>query len=505
MKTRQNKLKRGLMTLVALTFIMVVANSSLADLVMGPNGNMYEVVIAPGIEVGDADAAAFGSELCGMPGHLATITSSQEDSFLESIRAAATAAVWDMTVEGMKQEFWVGGYQDWQNPVPGVLDADWHWINGDGDIIIGDTYTNWIDWPDPQTDEPSDGWDGDVPGTSPGVEDNTENHLAIGIQGNFGWNDESDGGALSNILGYIVEYESTFPVSGKACVHFAGQSGPVPDFDNGETYVSIPPFIEVCGGGTLSICATGKWNHWWNIDEGTGPDGFDASAALTQDQYDDLGISLLSTNLNMLVGVFLTDDPPDPFALPVSNSDPTAPLLQQAFPIGSSMDNIAVPPGATRLFFGLHDEYQWSDNVGQVSVTVTTIPTIVDIDIKPTSCPNPLNVKSKGVLSVAILGSEGFDVFSIDVDSICLAGVHPIRSSYEDVSTPATEDECECTTEGPDGYLDLTLKFDTQEIVTALGEVPDGEVLLLTLTGLNLCGAPMEGTDCVVIIAKDKK
>jgi len=130
-----------------------------------------------------------------------------------------------------------------------------------------------------------------------------------------------------------------------------------------------------------------------------------------------------------------------------------------------------------------------------------------EIDIKPNTCPNPLNVKSKGLLPVAVLGSEDFDVIDIDPASIRLEGVAPIRSSYKDVSTPApdTEDECECTTQGPDGYLDLTLKFDTQEILTAIGAVAlsDGELLALLLTGEveDIDGKPIEieGTDCVVI------
>jgi hypothetical protein len=503
MNNRQDRLKRALTTLVALTFILVVPNSSLAELVMGPNGNMYEVVIDPGIFVGDAGTAASGSELCGTPGHLATITSEEEDLFLESIRAAAAAAVWDQTNDGAKQEFWVGGYQDDNS---GDVDTDWHWVNDDGDIIIGATYTNWIDWPE-GVDEPSDGWDGD-PGQTAGTEDNTENHLAIGIGGNFGWNDESDGGADYNILGYIVEYDrstsaSTIPVSGEACVHFAGQSGPVPDFGWNETDASIPPFIEVCGGGTLSISAAGTWGH----PPLSGPNGYGVSE-LTLEQYDDLGISLLTADLNMLVGVFLTDDPPDPGATPPSltfGDDMTSPELQQAFVIGSSLSDIQVPSGATRLFFGLHDGYEWSNNTGEVEVEVMfTSAVLADIDIKPTSCPNPLNLKSKGVLPVAIVGSESFDVFSVDVASLCFAGVSPIRSSYEDVTTAAPAD-CECTTEGPDGYFDLTLKFDTQEIVAALGEVNDGDVLPLTLFGVNVCGVPIQGTDCVVIIANDEE
>jgi hypothetical protein len=491
------------MTLVALTFILIVPNGSVAELVMGPNGHIYEVVIAPDIFVADAETAASGSELCGMPGHLATITSEQEDLFLESIRAAAVAAVWDQTNEGAKQEFWVGGYQD---PGSSDVDENWHWVNDEGDIIIGATYTNWIDWPESQTDEPSDGWDGDVPGTTPGVEDDTENHLAIGIQGNFGWNDENDGAAFSNILGYIVEYvpsipASAIPVNGKACVYFAGQSSPVPDFGYNETDVSIPPFIEVCGGGTLSISAMGLWNHWPDIYAGTGPEGYGGNYTANVQYVEFGGISSAIAPSNALVGVFLTDDPPDPGAQPASNSDPTTPELQQAFVIGSGLSGIQVPPGATRLFFGLHNAFEWSNNVGEVMVKVTAL---ADIDIKPASCPNPLNVNSKGVLPVAILGSEYYNVFCIDIASICLAGVHPIRSSYEDVSTPAPG-ECECTTEGPDGYLDLTLKFKTQEIAALLGGFQDGDVLPLTLTGLNIFGTPIAGTDCVVIISKDKE
>ncbi|MHC4336466.1 MAG: hypothetical protein ACYSTG_00750, partial [Planctomycetota bacterium] len=103
-------------------------------------------------------------------------------------------------------------------------------------------------------------------------------------------------------------------------------------------------------------------------------------------------------------------------------------------------------------------------------------PIAVVVDIKPGSCPNPLNVKSKGVLPVAILGSEDFDVNAVDVASIRLAGVAPIRGSYEDVGAPVIDaNDCNCTEDGPDGYLDLTLKFKTQEIVEPIGEVNDGD------------------------------
>jgi len=131
----------------------------------------------------------------------------------------------------------------------------------------------------------------------------------------------------------------------------------------------------------------------------------------------------------------------------------------------------------------------------------------VAVDIKPGSCPNPLNLASRGVLPVAILGSDDLDVNTIDVASIRLAGVAPVRSSYEDVAAPVSDgNECDCTVAGPDGHTDLTLKFKTQQIVeqivNLLGELVDGELLVLNLAGALSDGTPIEGTDCIVLVGK---
>lgn len=134
----------------------------------------------------------------------------------------------------------------------------------------------------------------------------------------------------------------------------------------------------------------------------------------------------------------------------------------------------------------------------------------IPVDIKPTSCRNPLNVKKKGVLSVAILGTDDFDVTQVDLSTVQLAGVVPVRSSFEDVATPFEPytgkiDAFDCTTDGPDGYLDLTLKFDARTIIEALGDVENGDVLLLHLTGNLLAefgGRKIKGEDVVVILNK---
>ncbi len=147
--------------------------------------------------------------------------------------------------------------------------------------------------------------------------------------------------------------------------------------------------------------------------------------------------------------------------------------------------------------------------LSSVESAVVSCSITVDIDIKPGSCPNPLNVKSKGVLPIAILGTGDYDVTAIDPTSIRLAGVEPLRSGYEDVATPVSDsNDCNCTTDGADGFLDLTLKFATQRIVEAIGDVNDGDVRVLTLTGVLYdpvpFETPIEGTDCIVIRGRHK-
>jgi len=145
---------------------------------------------------------------------------------------------------------------------------------------------------------------------------------------------------------------------------------------------------------------------------------------------------------------------------------------------------------------------------------VVVIPGIsVYVDIKPGSFPNPLNLKSQGLIPVAICGTADFDVTTIDPQTIRLTregvedGVAPIRWSYEDVATPYTGEPCGGHELGGDGYLDLTLKFKTQELVATLGlNAFKGEVIVLILTG-NLKeehgGTPIRGQDCVWILNVD--
>ena len=64
--------------------------------------------------------------------------------------------------------------------------------------------------------------------------------------------------------------------------------------------------------------------------------------------------------------------------------------------------------------------------------------------------------------------------------------------------------ECGCHSKKKDGYVDLSLKFKTQEVIEALGEVVDGETWMLHLTGNLNDGTQIEGTDCILIKKKGK-
>lgn len=163
----------------------------------------------------------------------------------------------------------------------------------------------------------------------------------------------------------------------------------------------------------------------------------------------------------------------------------------------------------------------------QKYISIGSMP--VYVDIKPGSCPNPLNLTPyyhmevvanindsysgtakvkpeypgviKAVLPAAILGTADFNVLTIDPETVQLEGVSPLRWSTYDVSTPVDPDAelCECTTQGPDGFSDLTLKFDKTAIIHALGEVTSGDIIPLILTGELYDGTPIDGQDCVII------
>ena len=83
--------------------------------------------------------------------------------------------------------------------------------------------------------------------------------------------------------------------------------------------------------------------------------------------------------------------------------------------------------GDLDAFVANHTHPPWQDTFNKVYLNILESCITVNIDIKPGSCPNPLNVKAKGVLPATLLGTEDFDVTAIDPETICLT-----REGYED-------------------------------------------------------------------------
>ena len=127
--------------------------------------------------------------------------------------------------------------------------------------------------------------------------------------------------------------------------------------------------------------------------------------------------------------------------------------------------------------------------VDDISLEVYTLDDMA-IDIKQGSDPNCFNNDGHGVIPVAILGSAGFDVTTIDAGSVMLEGLaikaveksNKLLAHYDDVNN--------------DGYYDLVVQIEDTDQVFAEGDT------IATVTG-NLTdddSTPFQGSDNICIV-----
>jgi hypothetical protein len=132
-------------------------------------------------------------------------------------------------------------------------------------------------------------------------------------------------------------------------------------------------------------------------------------------------------------------------------------------------------------------------------------PRPIPLDVEPRECPTWINYHVGWTLNAAILGTSDFDVRTIDPDTVRLAGVEPTRSSFADVATPyvpfvgRVNCSTDCTRQGRDGFLDMSIRFNHRDVVRALGTVYNGQCLVITITGNTYDGRPFIGEDVVLI------
>jgi len=139
------------------------------------------------------------------------------------------------------------------------------------------------------------------------------------------------------------------------------------------------------------------------------------------------------------------------------------------------------------------------------------------IDIKSTSCPNPLIWGSIGDVSVGVIASRDWlEIGGIRTETFrmlvqeggpggpLLRKIEPykVNNEPEDLTEPVyqVEDDCECTEAGPDGLMDWSFRFEKPLIWDALfemyEELYDGEFYKVEFEWEMADGQLMTGRDC---------
>lgn len=190
------------------------------------------------------------------------------------------------------------------------------------------------------------------------------------------------------------------------------------------------------------------------------------------------------------------------FTVLASDSDPgqTVTLNVAGLPVGATMtpslptsgnpvnSTFSWTPAGAQV--GMHVvTFTATDDTGQQALCSVTIEVlaaprkqVINIDIKPGSFPNSINLKSKGNVPVAILSDPTFDATTVDPSTVVFAGASPlpIGKSPEDVNG--------------DGLLDVVLHFKTQDLNLQPGDTQ------ACLSGDTFSGQEFEGCDSVRII-----
>ncbi len=158
--------------------------------------------------------------------------------------------------------------------------------------------------------------------------------------------------------------------------------------------------------------------------------------------------------------------------------------------MAAAYGDVPIPDGYVGIWCTGQDYPMWVDDFKFRSIP-ESVTLQIQIDIKPGSCPNPINLASKGVIPVAVLGGEEFDVTQIDQETLEFAGARP-RPKGKSGNIGSVEDV------NDDGFDDFVVHFPTQDLEL---DEDDEEA---TLIGELFDGTQFEGTDSVQIVGNDK-
>jgi hypothetical protein len=128
-------------------------------------------------------------------------------------------------------------------------------------------------------------------------------------------------------------------------------------------------------------------------------------------------------------------------------------------------------------------------------------PVRAGFDLMAGRCPPPFNVKKRGALPAAILGTADFDVRDIDMATVRLEGAVPVAAGRPvDFRTAGELEDCGCNEHGPDGFDDVRLRFMAGDVVDGMTPGSPGDIVTLTLTGELTDGTPFVARECVQLV-----
>lgn len=178
-------------------------------------------------------------------------------------------------------------------------------------------------------------------------------------------------------------------------------------------------------------------------------------------------------------------------------------------PLDPSATQFSVNPNTGGILTGTYENgdpiYLWfiSDVPIYLQPTDTGTTSEMKIDIKPGNEQNNINLKSKGVVPVAILTTDNFDATTVDPTTALLAGASPARWTLTDVDG--------------DGDTDILFHFDTETLnlnessteatMTAQLKSQNSPMIMTAMSmsmPLSGSGATVSGTDKVKIISSKK-
>lgn len=167
--------KAWVIGMIGLALLLGGKRAAEAQVVQFAGNNHYYEAVAAAVTWAEARDAAAARSYLGQPGHLVTITSAAEQTFVTTTFPTAVSA-----------NYWIGAYQDKAAPDFSEPAGGFHWVTGEPW-----SYTSW------NSGEPNNNGGFGPP----------EDYVIFASNGN--WNDL--GTSTSTINGYVVEYEAPRP------------------------------------------------------------------------------------------------------------------------------------------------------------------------------------------------------------------------------------------------------------------------------------------------------